>query len=314
MSILSAAPEGVLPPVLTVLSSSAIQVAFQPPTTPNGEITSYSLTRHTSPISLNVSTLDTFNGSFIYEDTSLSPYTNYTYSLTVCTSAGCSISDVVWTVTDEALPTGLSAPLASTVSESSVSISWDIPAEPNGVVQSYDIFQQSFGFEVAVDVATLPNCCEEYLNANSTVLSSICNRVVQVDADTLNYTVSGLQPYSHYRYCLIATNGGGATFSPTSNVTQTSAAPMPISGPNLNATTVNSTAIYLSWDSLDVSQLLGPFSGYSLYRRMAGQEGYGEVLYMGNGQEFTATDLVASTEYIFAVSLDYSSLWYWHLF
>lgn len=310
---MSAAPEGVLPPILTVLSSSAIQVAFQPPTTPNGEIISYSLTRHTFNISLNVSALDTFNRSFIYEDTSLSPYTNYTYFLTACTSADCSSSDVVWTVTDEAMPTGLSAPLTSTISESSIFITWDIPTEPNGIVQSYDVFQQSFSFEVPIDVATLPNCCEEYLNANRTVLSGNCRKVVQVDADNLNYTVSGLQPYSNYRYCLIVTNGAGATFSPTSNVTQTSAALMPISGPILNATTVNSTAIYLSWSSLDVSQLLGPFSGYSLYRRLAGHEGYGEVIYMGNDQEFTTTNLVASTEYTFTVSLDYTSLWYWYI-
>lgn len=286
-----------------MLSSTAIQVAIQPPNTPNGEIVSYSLTRYTSilvSISL-VTILDPFNGSFIYNDTSLSPYTNYTYSLTVCTSADCTTSDMVWAVTDEAIPSGLSAPRASTASESSILVSWDSPTEPNGIVQSYDILQQGLGFEIAVDVATLPNCCEEYLNANRTVLSVSCSRVVQVDADNLNYTVNDLQPYSNYRYCLIATNGAGDTFSPISNATQTSAALMPISGPNLTATTVNSTAIHLSWSALDISQLLGPFSGYTLYRRMAGQEVLGEVIYSGNEQEFTATNLIASTEYTFMV-------------
>lgn len=307
------------PPVLSVLSSSSIRVAFHPPHAPNGEIVSYSLARYLSTsstptfISLNVSALPTANGSFVYEDTSLSPFINYTYSLTVCTSADCSTSEMVWSVTDEAIPTGLRAPLVRTVSESSIVVSWDAPTQSNGIVQSYNILQSSLGVEVAANVATFPNCCEEYLNANSTVAGDSCSKVAQVNESTLSYMVTALQAYSNYHFCLIATNGAGSTFSPTSNVTQTLAALMPISGPNLTATTVNSTAIYLSWSSLDVSQLLGPFRGYSLYRRVVGQEAPGEALYSGDEQDFTATDLVASTEYIFLVSFRGCILLCWSL-
>ena len=304
------APEGVFPPVLTTLSSSTIEVSFRPPHTPNGEITSYSLTRHTStstPVSipLNVSTLLTFNGSFVYEDTSLSPFTNYTYSLTVCTRAsdGCSTSETVWAVTDEGIPSGLEVPVLRTLNESSILVSWDTPSQPNGIIRSYNILQRSLGFTVEADIDILPNCCKEYLNADGTLMDTNCSTVAQINENTLNYIVTDLQAYSNYRYCLIATNGAGSTFSPTSDVTQTLAAQMPISGPMLTASTVNSTAIYLSWTSLSVSQLLGPFSGYSLYIRTAGQGTPGEGIFMGNEQEFTATDLVASTVYTFLVSL-----------
>ena len=204
-------------------------------------------------------------------------------------------------MTEEEIPSGLEAPQLSTISETSILVSWDTPTQPNGIVSSYNILQRSLGFEVATDIDTLPNCCEEYLNANGIEIGSNCSRVADISESNLTYIVTGLQAYSNYHYCLIATNGAGSTFSPMSNVAQTSAAQMPTSGPTLTATTVNSTAIYLSWSSLPVSQLLGPFSGYSLYIRIAGQEIPGKEVFVGSEQEFTVTDLIASTEYTFLV-------------
>ena len=77
---------------------------------------------------------------------------------------------------------------------------------------------------------------------------------------------------------------------------------MPAVGPQLNASTINSTAIYLTWGSLDISELLGPLEGYTLYGRPAGGVGLGQVLFTGPEQSYTATDLIASTEYVFVVS------------
>ena len=256
-------------------------------------------------ISLDFTSLPFINESFYYEDTSLSPFTNYTYTLTVCTSAtdGCTNSEAVWIVTDEALPSGLRAPIVSTLSEASILVSWEQPTQPNGIISSFTILQQSFGFQAPEDLETLSNCCEDYQNANQTVVGDSCSRVGVVDGTVLNHTVVDLEAYSNYRYCVVAVNGAGATFSPASNITRTSPALLPVAGPNLTASTVNSTAIYLSWSSLDVSQLLGPFSGYTLYGREAGESGPGEMLFSGDDQEYTAIDLIASTEYIFMVSV-----------
>ena len=243
------------------------------------------------------------SGGFVYEDTSLSPFTNYTYILTVCTGAtdGCSDSTAVWIVTDEAIPSGLRAPLVSTASESSILVSWSQPIQPNGIIITYTILQRSFGFQTPENPETFSNCCEDYLNSNKTVVGDTCSRVVVVDGTAINHTASGLDAYSNYQYCVIAMNSKGATFSPTSNITHTFAAPMPIAGPNLTASTINSTAIFLSWTVLSITQLLGPFSGYTLYIRTVGQTDPGEIIFAGEEQEYTATDLVASTEYIFMV-------------
>lgn len=286
-----------------------IEVSFQPSSIPNGVIVSYSLTRESAStstpttIDLDVNELPMDNGSFFYNDTSLSPFTNYTYFLTVCTSApdGCSNSDTVWIVTGEAIPSGLGAPLASTVNESSILVSWEQPTKPNGVIGSFVPLQHSFGFDAPANVDTLPNCCEDYLNANNTLVGESCGRVDFIDGNVLNYAVLDLEAYSNYRYCIIATNSAGSTSSSPSNITRTSAAPMPISSPTLSASTVNSTSIFLSWTSLGVSELLGPFDGYTLYGREAGHQAPGEMFFSGDEEEYTATDLVASTEYIFQV-------------
>ena len=296
-----------LTPTLIALSSSTIQVIFQPPLTPNGILTSYSLTRTTSSLSpsttlnLNISALPRLNGSYIYDDALLSPFTNYAYYLTVCTDAGCSDSDTVWIVTNEAAPTELEAPSVTTLNESSILVMWEPPLQPNGEIERYTILQRSLGFLTGEDFVLLSNCCEDYLNFNETVIDDSCNRVMSVDETTQSYIVTALEAYSNYQYCIIATNSAGSTFSPISNITRTFAATMPTTGPTLTATTLNSTAIYLYWSMLNISQLLGSFGGYSLFVREAGQDPPGQELFTGVDQEFTATELLASTAYTFLV-------------
>ena len=274
---------------------------------PNGEITAYFLTRYSlgssTEIALNTSALGVVNGSFVYNDTHLLPFTNYTYTLTVCTSPGCTTSREVWAITLEAIPTGLDAPLVSTINESSLLVSWESPAKPNGLIQSYRILEHSLGFEFNGSVDVLTNCCEEYFSSNT---SDYCREVANAGPDTYNYTVTDLQAYSNYQYCIVATNRAGSIASPNSLVTRTSAAPMPLSSPELNATAVNSTAIHLLWSSLDISQLRGPFEGYILYGREDGVDYPEEVIYSGNEQMFTIAELVASTDYIFVVCFNYS--------
>ena len=136
----------------------------------------------------------------------------------------------------------------------------------------------------------------------SVVLSESCSYVAETSPEMLSYIDTTLQAYSFYQYCIITFNNADSTHSELSMPTQTNPAPMPAVGPQLNASTINSTAIYLAWGSLEISELLGPLEGYTLYGRPAGGAGLGEVLFTVPEQSYTATDLIASTEYIFMVS------------
>ena len=311
---LPTAPSDVLPPVLTALSSSSINISFLPPLTPNGIITSYTLTRSTpltptpTTIPLNTFSLPMTNGYFVYTDTNLLPFTNYTYVLTICTNGGCTGSSPVQETTLEDTPQGINAPTAIVQNSSTISISWVAPTQPNGVIQSYDLLRRDLGFSNSTAGMMVTNCCEEYLSSQAgsggIVLSEGCNYITQTPSDITTYTDATLQAYSFYQYCIISSNNADSAHSELSPPTQTDPAPMPAAGPQLNASTVNSTSIYLSWGSLDISELLGPLVGYTLYGRVAGTMGLGEVLLSGLDLSYTATGLVASTEYAFVVSCE----------
>ena len=300
----SAAPGGVLPPRLTVLSSSAIEVQFRPPLAPNGILTSYILTRSTQapplsiPITFGATMLPMSDGYFIYEDTNLLPFTNYTYLITACTSAGCTSSDSVSEVTFEDTPTGIATPVPLVLNSSSILVSWEEPEQPNGVIQSYDLFRTDLGFYNLS--SGLTNCCQDYLQNGN--LTDGCSFVTQTGSDVTSYTDGNLQAYSFFEYCIVVTNGADSVYSKVSAPVRTLPAPMPRVGPVLTATTISSTAIQLSWSSLEISDLLGPLEGYTLYGNIAGTPGLGEVLFTGLAQSYLATGLIASTEYVFVVS------------
>ena len=208
-------------------------------------------------------------------------------------------------MTLEATPTGVAAPMATTQSFSEIAATWSAPQMPNGIIQSYLLLRKFIGFE-SVDDDGL-NCCEDFLRiaspSNNGTLADVCQLVTMTAAEVTAHSDDELRPYTFYRYCILVTNNADSAFSPQTPPTRTAVAPMPLIGPELNATTVNSTAIELVWGSLEVSELLGPLVEYTLYIKVAGDQGLGEILFRGLDQFYTAVNLLASTEYVFVVSV-----------
>lgn len=298
-------------PLLSALSSSSIQVSFLSPAVPNGIITSYTLTRSsltptplTITIPLNISALDTSDEYFVYVDGDLRPFTNYVYNLTVCTNGGCTTGDPSSEVTLEDTPAGISAPsieVITTLESSVLEVAWQEPTEPNGIIQGYLLFGLDLGlYDTGRDAV---DCCAEYLlnlTANNSSFSNSCSTVAVVNSTVTTFIDADVQPYSFYQYCIIVSNNIASLASDLSPPTRTAPALMPRVGPNLNATTINSTSIHLSWSSLALTDLLGPLESYTLYGSVSGTESV--ILFTGLSQSFTATGLIASTEYAFVVS------------
>lgn len=286
-------------------------MSFTSPLRPQGNITLYTITRST-PSSSSSSLTRTFNfspstlpgledeeeGVYSFNDTGLLPFTNYSYILTVCNGAGCSDSPPASELTLEDTPTGVAMPTVFTVSSGEILIQWVEPSMPNGEILMYDLLRLSLGFDDG-SIETV-NCCEESLT-NSSVFLEQCSQVTTTQANDFND--DSLRPFSFYRYCIVASNGAGSAASNLSLLVQTSPASMPQLGPTLNATTINSTAIFLQWGALEILDLLGPLDGYTLYVRLPGDPLPGEVLFQGLDQTFTATGLRASTEYVFTVEV-----------
>ena len=205
----------------------------------------------------------------------------------------------------EDTPMGVSVPVVRTVSFFEIDIRWSAPEIPNGVILSYHLLRKFIGFKLSEDTL---NCCEDFIqtreqDGNGTSLDDTCQLVTMTTAPVTSHIDDELQPYTFYQYCIVVTNNADSAFSPQTPPSQTQAAPMPLIGPQLNATTINSTAIELTWGSLEVSDLLGPLIVYELYVRISGEERVGDVIFRDLAQSFTAVDLLASTEYVFVVAV-----------
>ncbi|KAK7504941.1 hypothetical protein BaRGS_00003969 [Batillaria attramentaria] len=134
---LDGAPEGIDPPVLDVVSDTALRVSWTVPARPNGEIIAYNVivNGETAP------TGSTQPGSLIL--TELQPYTVYEVQVEVCTAFGCSRSDSVFGTTLEALPMGVAAPTFTSVGPTSLLVEWVAPSRPNGIILRYDLWRKT---------------------------------------------------------------------------------------------------------------------------------------------------------------------------
>ena len=185
---LEGVPTGITPPTLQAIGSMVVQATWEVPAVTNGMIVRYEL------VIVAVSGVPTedvvFSGLELSTNVSrLLPFTVYSFELRACTSGRCGFSDPSQVQTGEAPPTFQPAPNVTMVSSTSLQVSWDPPAEPNGVVSHYVIYQRSEPFEgegVAVG------------NVTSSVLS---------------FLVEGLCPFTSYEFRVVSFTTGGGTAS-----------------------------------------------------------------------------------------------------
>lgn len=198
-------PVGIPRPSLTAVSSSEIRVSWNDPTTPNGVITEYRVVRNGSVIR---STLDR-----LYIDTNLIPFTNYAYSIMVCTIAGCGNGLAAIVRTMEAAPSGVNSPLLAALSNSSIRIDWVPPLMPNGIITMYT-------------VTVLPDMI------NITTLQT-------------SVTVQNLLPFTLYYVTILACTQAGCTLSEPNEVRTLEGIPRLIEPPQLSV--LSPTIIEAVW-------------------------------------------------------------------
>lgn len=111
-------------------------MAFFPLFTPinveiSAPVVNYILTSVTpskqSPATQHYSGLDT-----AYRALDLIPFTNYSFSLIVCTDGSCGEGQTVLGYTQSAPPEGVVPPNVTAIDQTSVFVTWDHPLEANG--------------------------------------------------------------------------------------------------------------------------------------------------------------------------------------
>ena len=207
------APAGFSPAILTVISSSTIQVSWLPPSVPNGVIIEYEAFR-TGGGAVNMSVfVDATSRGF--DDRGLLPFTSYSYVIEACTAAACTLTQPVSGTTNEATPTGLPAPVLTALSDTMIFITWSEPARPNGIITNYNI----------------------------TLLPSNINFVIRGDT-TFSRNVSNLRPFTVYAVTLSACNSVGCVTN-SSSIRTLEATPEFIGPPEVR--TVNATTLNVTW-------------------------------------------------------------------
>ena len=300
------APSGVSGPHLVAASSSAILITIFLPSTPNGKIIEYRITRASTsidPMPIAIPVPDPAPDNTTYTDENLQPYTNYTYIVTACTSAGCTVAPSSSIFTLEAPPVGMNTPSAMLEGDASIFLAWQPPLEPNGIITGYDCVRIDIGYYF-VDAENLPDCCQQYYVDYTNETSGMgsdnqCMVIANLPASSTSYNDSEIEGYFLYAYCVIATNGAGSVASGTTDILRTPPRNAPLTGPIAEADTINSTAIEVAWTPPDASQLLGPIDGYQLH---ISDDDYTFVISLDSSEEYyVVANLTPSTKYSFQV-------------
>ena len=255
-----AAPEGLTPPSVTPVNASTIQVSWLPPSWPNGVIISYQVFRMGGGSGLqNMSAFSTSDAAVrSFSDGNLMPFTAYSYTLQACTAADCSLSTPGITTTGEATPTDLRPPTLTALSETSISIAWEGPGSPNGIVTRYTLV----------------------------ILPPQINVVVVVQETTeLSRTISNLLPFTNYTVGLEACNSAGCISS--NNVVTTLESIPQFTSPPV-AAVVNSTALRVTWAEPAIPN--GVIILYELRRN-------GTLVYSNSERSFVDAQLSPNTFY-----------------
>ncbi|XP_055581897.1 usherin [Falco cherrug] len=205
-------PESVQPPEVSALNSTALHLSWIAPKKPNGVIREYQISQ------VGKGLIYTDAGSRMQHTVSgLQPYSNYSFILTACTSAGCASSQPHSGQTLQAAPHGVwPKPHHITVSSTEVEIYWNEPKKPNGLITQYRLLRDG----------------EQIFLGGST---------------DQNFTDVNLQPNARYVYQLEASTWGGSNTSDKYIIQTPVGTPEKIHVP-YNVTVIDAYSIFLAWD------------------------------------------------------------------
>uniref|UniRef100_A0AAY4ADY9 Usher syndrome type IIa protein homolog n=1 Tax=Denticeps clupeoides TaxID=299321 RepID=A0AAY4ADY9_9TELE len=126
-------PEGVFPPEVVTLNSTAVRVLWLEPLTPNGAIVEYRIY-----VDGGIrGTANNISGSM--ELSGLLPFTVYDVQVEVCTVYACVKSNTTQVTTVEDLPADITAPHIQVLGSRSIKLDWSSPGQPNGIMLGYDV-------------------------------------------------------------------------------------------------------------------------------------------------------------------------------
>uniref|UniRef100_A0A8D0R6P0 Usherin n=1 Tax=Sus scrofa TaxID=9823 RepID=A0A8D0R6P0_PIG len=259
-------PQRVPPPTVTAPSAEALHVSWEVPPEPNGIIKEYQLWQ--------------VGKGLIYTDTTdrrqhtitgLQPYTNYSFTLTACTPAGCTSSEPFLGQTLQAAPQYIYKLEATTGGGSSSSDEHivqtpvltpeDIPPPHNITVMGPSSLFVAWN-PPGIFVPKMP--VEYNVLANPGSVAPLISSVGQNQSTLLE----NLDPFTQYEIRIQACQNGGCGVSSRMCVETAEAAPMDLNPPILQA--LGSACVEVKWRPPQKPN--GVITNYFIHRRPAGTE------------------------------------------
>ena len=324
VSTLESAPLGLSAPTVKGLSSMAVEVSWQPPTQPNGVVTSYRLRRDGNVI---------FDGlALVYDDEELEGDTQYAYTIEAINSVGSVVSPVIAIHTQADIPSGVASPTTQVISSTEIFVQWNEPESSNGVLSAYKLFVNDeqvlsdfvfnhtvTGLTPATEYMFYIQVCNQIGCASSKSVTSTTEEDIPMDLaeptltplsattvivswnppampngeittyrilrreaenplliliqyvggkDVTTFTNQDLEPYTSYEYQVHAFNSKGSVQSEWSEVTTLEAPPSNLDAPSFPI--VQSTYVTVSWNEPDSSN--GILQQYQVLYRMLLEE------------------------------------------
>ncbi|KAI4537068.1 hypothetical protein MG293_013271, partial [Ovis ammon polii] len=131
-------PQGMLPPEVVIINSTAVRVIWTAPSNPNGVVTEYSVYVNNQLYKTGINV----PGSFILRE--LSPFTVYDIQVEVCTKYACVKSNRTQITTVEDTPSDIPTPTIHGITSRSLQIEWMSPGRPSGIILGYDLLRKTW--------------------------------------------------------------------------------------------------------------------------------------------------------------------------
>ncbi|MEX2282481.1 MAG: fibronectin type III domain-containing protein, partial [Gemmatimonadota bacterium] len=245
----------------TTASSSQIDLSW---TAASGTVDSYRVERSATSGS-GFTEIASLTGA-AYQNTGLTPATQYFYRVRACNTGGCTAYTAEASATTQPAAPGVpSAFSATTVSSSQINLNW---SAATGIVDTYRIERRT-GANAYAEIASLPS-------------------------GTLAHSDQGLTAATLYDYQVRACNTGGcsAHSTPASATTQPATPGAPAA---LSATAVSPSQINLSWTAAS-----GTVDSYRVERSTSSGSGFTEIVSVtGTAHQDTARN--PATQYFYRV-------------
>jgi len=172
----------------------------------------------------------------------LQPFTNYTFRLVVCNTAGCLSGEYETLQSGEVTPSGQLPPIVSFSNSSYVRLEWKAPLYPHGEVLKYEVIR------------------EEVQSRRRRRAETIVHTVA--GSDLLLFVDSDVKPFTEYRYKVRTTNSQGNVDSEWVTVKTPEAPPQGLDSANVTA--LADTKVQIVWNPPSIPN--GIVRYYNIYR------------------------------------------------